>query len=303
MRSLLSRQYDLRGCCSRGHGNSFIMIGIDAMVMSVLCVDVQNRGDIMSTALTNFYSTIRESPFAMPVKPSSRLDEIITPRPSTGSGEHERHSIFDMIPVWLKSSFKSSGKQALKPGGNYQKQTSPVNHDGEREEKTPETFRRGLLDTAIGLLHLLLGFTATLWAAIRVAIIGYREVLQFGSWLAIFNYGYEMLPLLLWASGIGILRNKRWGKILGTVWAGLAIIASVSSYYIRKSYWGILAPLPDWGEMIIIYYAGLYLLGMALKPAIRPLVSAIRTYTDDWAFGDEVMRLIGVYRRNYGGKK
>jgi hypothetical protein len=239
----------------------------------------------------------------MQVKPPSRLNELIAPRPSTGAVKHERHSLLDMIPLLLKSSFKSSGKPAPQPGENFQKQESPVNHNGEWGRKTPKTFRRGLLDTVIGLLHLILGFIATLWAAIRIAIIGYREVLQFGSWLAIFNYGCEMLPLLLWASGIGILRNKRWGKILGMVWACLAIITSLSSYYIRKSYWGILAPLPDWGEMLIIYYAGLYLLGMALKPAIPYLASAIRTYTDDWAFDGNVMRLIEVHRKNYGGKK
>ncbi|GEM_PF-1368368 len=239
----------------------------------------------------------------MPVKLSSRLNELIDPRPSTGAGEHERHSVLDMIPAWLKSSFKSPGKPARKHGEAFQMQTSPVDHNGERDKKAPRTFRRGLLDTVIGLLHVLIGFTATFWAAIRIAIIGYREVLQFGSWLAIFNYGCEMLPLLLWVSGIGILRNQRWGKILGMVWACLAIITSLSSYYIRKSFWGILAPLPDWGEMLIIYYAGLYLLGMALKPAIPYIASAIRSYTDDRAIGGEMMRFIRIHRKNYGGKE
>jgi hypothetical protein len=147
-------------------------------------------------------------------------------------------------------------------------------------ERKQITFHRGLLDTAIGLLHTLFGFTTTLWAIARIIIIGYREVLRFGLLLGIYNYLFEANSILLWASGIGILRGKRWGKILASIWAGNTILFHLSSHLIRKHYWGILLPELGWGEILVIYYAGAFLLAMAVKPAMYHL-KLRRSLSDD----------------------
>ena len=138
------------------------------------------------------------------------------------------------------------------------------------------TFNRSLSDTIIGFLHTVFGFSTTLWAIIRISIIGYKEAFNFGAFLGIYTYLFEATSILLWVSGIGLLRGKRWGRMLAAVWAGSSIFFHISSYYIRKQYWGELAPLPGWGEMLIIYYSCAYLLCVILKPAIlytRKLIS------------------------------
>jgi hypothetical protein len=150
-------------------------------------------------------------------------------------------------------------------------------------ERKQVTFHRGLLNTVIGLLHTIFGFTTTVWAIARIIIIGYREVLRFGWLLGIFNYLFEANSILLWESGIGILRGKRWGKILASIWAGSTILFHLSSHLIRKHYWGILLPELGWGEILVIYYACAFLLAMAVKPAMYHL-GLKRPLSDDPAY-------------------
>ena len=103
-------------------------------------------------------------------------------------------------------------------------------------DKDIKSFRRGPAATIIGLVHAVAGFFSTVWSVIRIYLIGYREVFNFGIFLGIYNYLVESLSLLLWISGIGILRGKRWGKILAVLWAASTILFSIVSYYIKKNY-------------------------------------------------------------------
>jgi hypothetical protein len=121
------------------------------------------------------------------------------------------------------------------------------------------TFRRGLPSTVIGLLHMIFGFTGLAWAAARIIIIGYSGAFEFGRLLGLYNYAFELKEALLWLSGIGILRSRRWGYMLASVWAGLTVFFHLSAHLIRESWWGGLAPEPEWGDVLIIYYSIIFI--------------------------------------------
>jgi len=142
----------------------------------------------------------------------------------------------------------------------------------DKNVKGKKTFRRGPFGTIIGLLHVLAGFFSFAWSMARLSIIGYKVIFDYGTAMGIFNYAYESTSLLLWASGIGILRGKLWGKIAASVWAVLVIAFHLSIYFIRKSYWGPFAPAPGWGDFFMAYYA-LACLGVV---ALGPLAAKLR---------------------------
>ncbi len=149
------------------------------------------------------------------------------------------------------------------------------------EEKVVKTFRRGLLDTVIGLAHIGAGFFSFVWSLARIYVIGWKVVFEYGTGIGVFNYAFEATSLILWVSGIGILRGRKWGKITGAVWAVCVIVMHMMIYYIRKGNWGLLAPAPGWSDFIIIYYAVFFL----ILQAINPLASlAAKKFNFDFSF-------------------
>jgi hypothetical protein len=125
-----------------------------------------------------------------------------------------------------------------------------------KAEVTPlGTFRRGMLLTIVGLMHVLLGFFSTTFSIIRMGVIGIGEPFRFSTAIGVYNVMFELTPIILWISGIGLLRAKKWGYILGSSWAILALFFHISAYIMRRVYWGDFAAVPGWGEYIIMYYA------------------------------------------------
>jgi hypothetical protein len=118
-----------------------------------------------------------------------------------------------------------------------------------------KTFRRGIPATIAGLLHLILGFSNTLFSAARIFTIGYAEPFNYSFAIGFFSLSFESLSILLWISGIGILRAKRWGLYTGAAWASLTIYFHIASRVIRLYYWGDLAAPFGWGDYLVIYYA------------------------------------------------
>ena len=121
--------------------------------------------------------------------------------------------------------------------------------------KAPETFQRGIAATLVGLMHTLAGFFGTLLGVTRILIIGFHEPFRFSTFNGAFNLSFETLPVLLWLSGLGILRSKKWGVFLGAAWALLSIIFHIAALVMRKYYWGIFAAPPGWGEYLLFYYS------------------------------------------------
>ena len=121
--------------------------------------------------------------------------------------------------------------------------------------KEQKIIHRNIVETFIGFFHVLFGFFSTIWAVIRISVIGYASVFESGILIGIFNYLYEFKSLLLWISGVGILRAQAWGRKSACVWAWMTIIFTVASRIIRKHYMGILANDFEWGEILILYYS------------------------------------------------
>lgn len=136
-------------------------------------------------------------------------------------------------------------------------------------EKKVRTFRRGIVGTLFGLIHVLAGFFSFLWSLARISIIGHKVIFDYGTAMAVFNYSYEATSLVLWASGIGILRGKLWGRIVAALWAVLVIFFHTAIYFTRKKYWGPLAPAPGWGDYAPICYAALLLAVLAAWPFLK----------------------------------
>ncbi len=149
----------------------------------------------------------------------------------------------------------------------------------------PVVFRRGLFDTFLGLLHILAGFFSSLWSFISILIIGYNEVFRLGAFWGIYNYLSESTSLLLWLSGVGILRSRRWGKTLGVAWSILVIIRSVFSYYYSEYRWGAHIPEYDWDSVVKFFYAWFFL-------TLRGGVYLSRRYLQKDAVGGFISRLL-----------
>jgi hypothetical protein len=127
-------------------------------------------------------------------------------------------------------------------------------------QRNPNSFKRGFILTIIGLIHVLFGFLSLLISVARMLIIGIKEPFLFSQWIGIYNVVFELSPLLLWISGIGILRTKRWGFIIGSFWACLSILFYGLLYVIRKFYWGDFSAPLGWGSWIVIYYSIAFIL-------------------------------------------
>ena len=128
------------------------------------------------------------------------------------------------------------------------------------EQRNPNSFRRGITLTVIGLIHVLFGFFSLLISIARMLVIGIKEPFLFSQWIGIYNVAFELSPLLLWISGIGILRAKRWGFVIGLFWAFLSILFYALLSIIRKFYWGDFSAPLGWGSWIIIYYSIAFIL-------------------------------------------
>ncbi len=120
-------------------------------------------------------------------------------------------------------------------------------------------FRRGFFDTLTGLLHIIAGFSSSLWSLISLLLIGYDEVFQLGIFWGVYNYISESTSLLLWLSGIGILRNKKWGKALAVAWSFAVIVKAVFSRYYSEYRWGAHIPEYDWDIVLKLYYSLFFL--------------------------------------------
>jgi hypothetical protein len=124
-----------------------------------------------------------------------------------------------------------------------------------RWQKKDRSFTRSIPWTIIGLLHVLLGFFNSAFAVVRISIIGIDEPFKFSGAVAWFNLSWEASSVILWLSGIGILRAKRWGFVVGSLWALSAIVFHIGALFMRKYYWGEFAKPMAWVEYIIIYYS------------------------------------------------
>lgn len=122
-------------------------------------------------------------------------------------------------------------------------------------QKKDRSFTRSIPWTVIGLMHVLLGFFNSAFALVRISIIGMDEPFKFSGAVAWFNLSWEASSVILWLSGIGILRAKRWGFVVGSVWALSAVFFHIGALFIRKNYWGEFAKPLGWVEYIIIYYS------------------------------------------------
>ncbi len=156
----------------------------------------------------------------------------------------------------------------------------------------PIVFRRGLFDTLTGLLHILAGFFSSLWSFASILIIGYNEVFKLGTFWGLYNYLSESTSLLLWLSGVGILRNRKWGKTLGVAWSLTVIIRSIFSYYYSEYRWGLHIPEYDWDSVVKFFYAwffltvwgGVYLYRSYMnKDTVRAFIS--RFFTGEYLSG------------------
>lgn len=132
-----------------------------------------------------------------------------------------------------------------------------------------KTFQRGLLLTVIGLCHAVFGFCSVIWSLIVMGVVGYYQAFTYGYFYGIMIYIYEYKSLLLWASGIGILRAKKWGTILGLAWCLLSIFFIILNHIIRSNNWGIASPKLSWGEYAIIYYTIFYLIKFFIYPFVK----------------------------------
>ena len=96
-------------------------------------------------------------------------------------------------------------------------------------------------------------------------VIGIKEPFLFSQWIGIYNVAFELSPMLLWISGIGILRAKRWGFVIGLFWAFLSILFYALLSIIRKFYWGDFSAPLGWGSWIVIYYSIAFILAATVS--------------------------------------
>ncbi len=129
-----------------------------------------------------------------------------------------------------------------------------------------ETFTRSIFSTIIGLAHVILGFISTVIALIRISLIGLGPNFFYGSFVGVGVLLYEANSIILWASGIGILRGKKWGIYTGFAWCGLAVFFHFTTYFMRNYYMGIVAPPFSWGDYFIVYYSIFFVFSYAILP-------------------------------------
>ena len=122
--------------------------------------------------------------------------------------------------------------------------------DGDRH-----TFQRSVFFTIIGYIHLYCGLFPFIWAVIRIGAVGAGEVFATGLFYGILNYLLEFSVILLWISGIGLLRGRGWGISWGLAWAVLRLLLALVIYIYEQTSLGILAPTPDLVDKIIVFYA------------------------------------------------
>lgn len=167
--------------------------------------------------------------------------------------------------------------------------------DKTTEQRT--TFRRGIVATIVGLAHVIVGCASTMWAVARIAVIGYREPLEMGAGLAAFTYLFEGYMVILWLSGIGLLRGKPWGRHLTAVWALLAIALHVGAALIQRHFWGLLSPGFGWGDYFVMYYAGALILALAGAWALGRLPDWARALSALVGRDTPLARILGALAR------
>lgn len=177
----------------------------------------------------------------------------------------------------------------------------------EKKPQPRKTFRRGPVATVVGLTHTVAGFLALAWAAARIAVIGYHEVLAMGGAMATVAFLFEGHAVLLWISGIGILRGKAWGRYCAAAWAAISLSLHVATYFIQDHFWGIISPGFSWTDYLIMYYAGAVIVVVAGAWALQRLPGwlARRAESESWPFGhDSVMsRLLPIPEKEPSGDK
>ena len=116
-------------------------------------------------------------------------------------------------------------------------------------------FERGAFAGFIGLLHLGAGFLSTVIAAAKVILYGPGAVFEAAPFLGLFNYLYQFTSVLLWFSGIGILRASPWGRRLAAAWAISVMVLIPTGYFLRLRALGLLTPDIGWGNTVVLSYA------------------------------------------------
>ncbi len=148
-----------------------------------------------------------------------------------------------------------------------------MNANGTVQQRT--TFRRGPLGTLFGLAHTLAGFAAIAWAAVRISVIGWGAALEMGVPMSVFSYAWEANAVLLWLSGIGLLRGKPWGRALAAAWAVAAIALRAGAWLSYRHYWGPLAPGWGWGDTAVAWYASAVLAATVVGKTYKTIFSFI----------------------------
>ena len=149
-----------------------------------------------------------------------------------------------------------------------------------KKKEKRRVFQRGLGATVFGIAHTTIGFIAIVWALTRIFLFGPGEVFQGGLWIGVYNYIYESTLILLWLSGIGLLRARPWGTKLFRAWAVLALFFQFANQWIRTMEWGALSPAFGWGELFLVSYClGIitHAWGKTLVLLIRDLALKLRT--------------------------
>jgi len=151
-------------------------------------------------------------------------------------------------------------------------------------ENNIRTFTRSAGDTIVGLIHVLAGSLSFFYSLTRIILIGFSEVFKYGHAIGIYNYYNEFTSILLWLSGIGILRSRKWGRIIALIWAVSVILLDIISYRIRYNYWGIIALKSSWSNILIIYYATFLIIYLSYKPVYRFLRDRIDFNKIDFSY-------------------
>ena len=132
-------------------------------------------------------------------------------------------------------------------------------------------FHRSVPFTVFGLVNTVAGFLSVAGTLFRMQFIGFSAALHFSTGLAVLIYCYEATSLLLWISGIGLLRGKSWGVIFAVAWSVCGIFFHLLLAWQKSADWGVLSPGLTWSGYLVIYYA-LALAGtLYLYPAVLKL--------------------------------
>ncbi len=143
----------------------------------------------------------------------------------------------------------------------------------------PTYFERSVPAGIVGLVHMVAGFLGTLLAVVKIALYGPVPPAGFGIFYVVFNYLYQLTPVLLWVSGIGILRARRWGAHLAAAWACSVLLLVPAAYGLRLRSFGLLAPDPGWALPFVLGYALATLAVVYRNPLLGLLRSAQRRWT------------------------